>query len=144
VKLRQTVIGMTLLSVIGLGISLYLTYIYTSGGIAICGGSGGCAEVQSSPYAWIFGIPIPTLGAVAYVVLIALGFLAMRESARRDTYILALFGVSLVGLLFSAYLTYLELFVIFAICLWCVGSAVVQLIVFLLSLLAVRQANQEG
>ncbi len=135
--------GMNLLSVIGLGISGYLTYIYTSGGIAVCGESGGCATVQNSPYAWIVGIPIPTLGAVAYLLLIVLGILAMRESERRETYLLALFGVALVGLLFSGYLTYLELFVIAAICRWCVASAVVQLIIFLLSLLAVRQASPQ-
>lgn len=134
---------MLLLSLVGLGISVYLTVVYTSGGVAICGESGGCATVQNSPYAWILGIPIPTLGAGAYLLLIGLGLLALRGDDRQETWLLALFGVSLVGLLFSAYLTYLELFVIYAICRWCVASAVIQLAVFILSLLAWRQYGQE-
>lgn len=131
--------GSVLLSVIGLAISLYLTYIYTANKMAICLTGGGCDTVQHSPYAWIMGIPIPTLGAGAYVLLILLGILAWGESERQESWLLAFFGVSMVGLLFSAYLTYLELFVIHAICSWCVISAVIQLLVFVLAVLAWRE-----
>lgn len=137
--LRRLLQGIGILAVVGLGISLYLTYIYTSNGVAICLGSGGCETVQHSPYAWIMGIPIPTLGAVAYLLVLILALLAGRGGERQETLLLGLFGTSLVGLLFSAYLTYLELFVIHAICLWCVGSAIVQVFLFLLVILAWRR-----
>lgn len=140
-RLSQVVL---ILSVIGLGISLYLTYIYTSDQVAICLGSGGCDTVQHSPYAWILGIPIPTLGAGAYLLLILLAALAGRESEGQERWLLALFGVSMVGLLFSAYLTFLELFVIRAICLWCVASAVIQLAVFLVALSAWRTYQRQA
>lgn len=130
--------GILLLSVIGLGVSLYLTYMYTTDQVAFCLGSGGCEAVQYSPYAWIFGIPIPALGAAAYLLLILLAAVAGRPGDRQDLWLLALFGVSLVGLLFSAYLTALELFVIHAICIWCVASAVIQLIVFVLAVSSLR------
>lgn len=137
-QLRRLIQGILILSVIGLGISLYLTYVYTTDQVAVCFGSGGCEAVQYSPYAWIFGIPIPTLGAAAYLLLILLAVLARRPGDRQDLWLLALFGVSLVGTLFSAYLTALELFVIHAICIWCVASAVIQLIIFLLAISAWR------
>lgn len=137
-KLRRLLQGSILLSVLGLLISLYLTYIYTSGQVAICLSGSGCDTVQQSPYAWIMGIPIPTLGAGAYLLLIGLGWLALRMEERQESWLLAFFGVSLVGLLFSAYLTYVELFVIHAICSWCVISAVIQLLVFILALMAWR------
>lgn len=142
--LRRLLQGVTLLSAMGLAIALYLTYIYTSDKVALCLSGGGCDTVQHSPYAWIMGIPIPTLGAGAYLLLILLGLLAAREGDRQETYLLALFGVALVGLLFSAYLTYLELFVIKAICSWCVISAVIQLAVFVLAALAWRRYQQEA
>lgn len=142
-SLRRLLQGILGLSLIGLAISLYLTYIYTSGRVAICLTGGGCDVVQHSPFAWILGIPIPTLGAGAYFLLILLALLGARKGERQATYVLALFGVSLVGLLFSAYLTYVELFIIRAICSWCVISAVIQLVVFLLAVMAWRQTEQE-
>lgn len=142
-NLRRLLQGATLLSVIGLGISLYLTYIYTADKVALCLSGGGCDTVQHSPYAWIMGIPLPTLGAGAYLLLIGLGLLAMRESDRRQTWLLGLFGVSLVGLLFSGYLTVLEMFVIKAYCSWCLISAAIQLVVFALALLAWRRDQAE-
>ena len=56
---------------------------------------------------------------------------------------LAIFGVSLVGVLYSAYLTYLELFVIYAICRWCVASAVIMAVFFILSILNLNYGREE-
>lgn len=142
-SLRRLLQGIGLLAVIGLGISLYLTYIYTSNGVAICLGSGGCETVQHSPYAWIMGIPIPTLGAGAYLLVLVLTLLAWRGGDRQEAMLLGLFGTSLIGLLFSAYLTYLELFVIHAICLWCVVSAIVQVFLFIMVIMAWRRFQQD-
>lgn len=142
-SLRRILGAVAALSVVGLSISVYLTSIYLSGGVALCLGSGGCSTVQASPFAWILGIPIPTLGAAAYVLVILLSLLALRDSERQEAVLLALFGFALVGLLFSAYLTILELFVIHAICLWCVASAVVMVAVFALTAMAWRRFSQQ-
>ncbi|BAD41549.1 vitamin K epoxide reductase family protein [Symbiobacterium thermophilum] len=130
------------LALVGLGISLYLTWVYTTDRVAICLGSGGCETVQYSPYAWILGIPIPTLGAGAYLMVLALAVLGLRGSQPAEWVVLALFGTALVGLLFSAYLTYLELFVIHAICLWCAVSAVIQLFLFTLAVVVWRRFQE--
>ena len=84
------------------------------------GGSGGCETVQSSSYATILGVPVAVVGLVGYSGLL------VSASLRGEVGIYLGFLVALVGALFSAYLTYLELFVIHAICEWCVASAAVM------------------
>ncbi len=112
------------LAIIGLGVSLYLGSVETSGADAVCGPVGDCNAVQQSSYASIFGIPIGVLGAIAYIGLI-IGWIVTRVSKGRTADIaafliaLAAFG----GTAFSAYLTFLEPFVIGATCMWCLTSA---------------------
>lgn len=105
----------------GLAISTYLTILHYDDSIPVCvGGGGGCEKVQESDYAELAGAPVALIGAIGYA-LIGLSLLAPGNSGR---FAGALLG--LVGLGFSLYLTYLELFVIDAICQWCVASAVVM------------------
>ena len=109
------------LALAGVAIAGYLTWIHYAGLEAVCvGGTGGCERVQSSPWAELAGIPIAVLGLAAYATILA--SLALPEQAGRTV---AAF-VSLVGVGFSAWLTYVELVEIEAICQWCVASAVVM------------------
>ncbi len=141
-NLRRLLQAIGVLALLGLAISLYLTWVYTTDQVAVCLGSGGCETVQHSPYAWIMGIPIPTLGAGAYLLVLALAALGLRGLQPAEWTVLALFGTALVGLLFSAYLTYLELFVIHAICLWCAVSAVIQVFLFILAVMTWRRYQE--
>ncbi len=112
------------LAVIGLGVSLYLGSVETSGVEAVCGPVGDCNAVQQSSYASIFGIPIGVLGSIAYIGLI-FGWIVTRVSKGRTADIAA-FLIALTafgGTAFSAYLTFLEPFVIGATCMWCLTSA---------------------
>jgi uncharacterized membrane protein len=103
----------------GAGVASYLTYVHYAGLQPFCAGGGhGCERVQSSPYARLGGIPVALLGLGGYLA-IAVALLAPGERAR-----LAAAALAVSGFGFSAYLTYLELFVIDAICQWCVASAV--------------------
>lgn len=138
---------MILLTVAGLGVSAYLMWGYTTPGVSLaCGGSHGCDTVKNSIYSHFAGIPLPAIGLVAYLCLLLLlaGQNQATVSQRGGTpYIaLAVFGLSLTGVLYSAYLTYLELFIIVAICRWCVGSAIIMLTIFLLSIFNLRHSNQ--
>ncbi|HYF94770.1 MAG TPA: vitamin K epoxide reductase family protein [Symbiobacteriaceae bacterium] len=142
-SLKRSLQGVILLALIGLGISIYLTWAYTADVAPICGTSGGCETVQTSQYAWIAGIPVPMLGAVGYTGMLALAVLALRLPDWRNVMLLALFGATLAAVLFSAWLTYLEFFVIYAICRWCIASAVVTLLAFLLSLSAYQRHQAE-
>ena len=109
------------LALAGVAIAGYLTWVHYAGLDPVCvGGTGGCERVQSSPYAELAGIPVAVLGLAAYLTILA--SLALPEQTGRTV---AAF-VSLVGVGFSAWLTYVELFEIDAICQWCVASAVVM------------------
>ena len=102
------------LVVAGATVSGYLTWLHYSGGVGLCLGSSGCETVQTSRYAELGGVPVALLG---FMFFVAAGALVVRR--RR----LPLFGLTLTAVMFTAYLTYLELFVIGAICPWCVAIA---------------------
>jgi uncharacterized membrane protein len=113
---RRVLLGA--LAVVGLLISAYLTWVHYMGVVPVCvGGSGGCETVQTSSYATIFGVPVAVVGLVGYAGLL---FSALLRG-EAGVYLALL--LALVGTLFSAYLTYLEVFVIHAICEWCLASA---------------------
>jgi uncharacterized membrane protein len=82
------------------------------------GGGHGCERVQSSTYAKVAGLPVALLGLAGYLAITA-ALVAPGQRAQ-----LAAAALAVTGFGFSAYLTYLELFVIHAICQWCVASAV--------------------
>jgi len=122
------------LAVAGLGISSYLTYTHWADASIACGGLGSCNEVNNSEYAELAGIPVAFLGALSYLALIAsaLAWLWRRPSGPAWP-VMFFWGLSLVGTLYSAYLTYIELFVLEAICVYCVASACIILASFLIS-----------
>lgn len=132
------------LSVAGVGIAGYLTYVKLFGIDPYCAGLGNCEAVQTSPYAELFGIPVAIYGLATYLGLIALCWVK-RSDWNGLGYMAtqAFFFATLVGVLFSAYLTYLELFVILEICPWCVASAIVMVILFVLSLTEVLGGGGE-
>lgn len=123
-----------LLALLGLGVAIYLAYVEINQVEAVCGPVGECNIVQSSPYAQILGIPIAVLGLLNYVAIIVL-WVAHRLLRGRWAKLsaLGLLGLTLFGALFSIYLTCLELFVIHAICAWCLSSAVITTLLMLLA-----------
>ena len=131
------------LAVAGLGISSYLTYAHWADASIACTGLESCDTVNSSEYAEMASIPVAFLGALFYLTLIvvALAWLWWRPQGLTWP-VMAFWGLSLGGVIYSAYLTYLELFVINAICIWCVASAVVLVALFGLSTIEVRRVTQ--
>jgi uncharacterized membrane protein len=109
------------LALAGLAIAIYLTIVHYDHSSPVCvGGGGGCEKVQTSDYAELAGVPVALIGAIGYAAIL----LSLAVPGDSGRFAGALLG--LVGLGFSLYLTYLELFVIDAICQWCVASAVVM------------------
>jgi uncharacterized membrane protein len=99
-------------------------------------GGGGCETVQSSRYAEILGVPVAALGLGEYAGLLLSALLRGEGGA-----LLGLF-VTLASVLFSAYLTYLELFVIYAICQWCVASAALMTAAFILCVIRIGRLRK--
>jgi len=126
---------MALIALIGVFVSLYLT-LYKLGyiGTLACG-TGGCETVQLSKWGDFLGVPVAGWGVVYYVSVLALAIAGVQDrfaGSRRLTIVLVV--VTGWGLLFTLWLTYLELFVIHAICRWCVGSATMTVLLFALAL----------
>ncbi len=115
------------LALLGFGVAGYLTFIETRQVAAMCGPVGDCNQVQSSPYAHFFGIPVGIIGLVGYAA-IGIGWAATRFGSEQIAKFgwLAIFAMALFGVLFSIYLTYLELAVIKAVCIWCLSSAMIM------------------
>lgn len=124
-----------LLAMVGLSVALYM-WAYSAGltGPVLCS-IGDCEAVQNSEYAHVAGIPVAAFGVAGYLVLLLVAFLGLqpRFGASRGISLLLLLG-GLVGVAFSAYLTYLEAFVILAWCQWCVSSAIIMALAFLASI----------
>jgi uncharacterized membrane protein len=103
---------------------------------------GSCEQVQNAPQSALFGIPVSVLGLGAYLALLALALVGVQPRFVRDRRIaLAITAISAVGVLFSAYLTYVEARVIYMWCQYCVISAVLITLIFLLSLPGLARAR---
>jgi uncharacterized membrane protein/thiol-disulfide isomerase/thioredoxin len=119
----------------GIGVAGYLSYVETQEVSAVCGPVGDCNAVQNSPYATLFGIlPVGVLGLLGYLGLLA-AWLAQKYIPRlQKTAAMAFLYMALFAVVFSLYLTYLEPFVIKAVCMWCITSAWLVTILLLLGL----------
>ncbi len=124
-----------ILSVIGMGVAFYLSFVETTGARAVCGPVGDCNVVQQSDFAVLFGIlPVGVAGLIGYLVILALwGWqrFGSEEKVEKTAWILP-FAIFF-GTAFSTYLTFLEPFVIGAVCMWCMTSAWIMTILLLLT-----------
>lgn len=119
------------LAVAGIADAVYLTIVHYDTKALVCG-LGDCETVQTSRYAEIAGVPIALLGVLMYVAIAVLGLSRFRLPMQADRLTFAIFAIALAGTAYAAYLTYLEIAVIDAICQWCVVSALLTLGIFLL------------
>jgi uncharacterized membrane protein len=116
------------LLLVGIAVAAYLASIETSGSEAVCGPVGDCNAVQQSEYASLLGMPIGVLGIVGYGVMLALWAVSRFVRGRvADWALIGLAAGAFGGTVFSAYLTFLEPFVIGATCMWCISSALIML-----------------
>jgi uncharacterized membrane protein len=133
VSARSARIALTGLSLAGVAVTLYLLYARATHTRLACT-TGGCETVQESRYAELAGVPVAALGLAGYLAILATTF--VRTEAGRA----AAVALAVSALAFSGYLLAVQLFVLHAICLWCVVS---DAIVLLITLVAVADATSE-
>ena len=128
------------LALIGVFVSTYLT-LYKLGYIGeLKCAVGSCETVNTSRWATLFGLPVAAWGLGFYVSALLLAMLSIQEKyADSRAFSVAFVALTGWGVVFSGWLTYLELFVINAICMWCVISACIVAIMFLVSILDLRE-----
>jgi uncharacterized membrane protein len=119
------------LALVGVALASYLLYVRWSGATLACA-TGGCETVQESSYSQVLGVPVALLGLAAYVAIFATA-LSRHELARAAASSIALAGVG-----FAAYLLYVQLAVIDALCAWCLASDALVTVIAALTLLRLR------
>jgi uncharacterized membrane protein len=132
-----------LVALAGVFVALYLT-LYKLGyiGTLVCA-VGSCEKVQTSKWATFLGFPVGAWGVAYYVSVLAVALAGLTPPlAERRGVSFLLVGMTGIGVLFSAWLTYLELFVIDAICQWCVISALLATALFVISWLDLREVTR--
>ena len=130
------------LAAAGLIISLYLGATELAGTTPVCLVGGGCETVAASQYSHWFGIPVAYFGVAFSSVLLALIATWWRTGDGR--LLLAGYAQGLVGIVIELYLVYLELFVIGAICTWCVAYGATILLGWLALVVVQRRAGHAG
>lgn len=140
-RTQRVELAALLLALGGGALSLYLTIVHYDRNALVCG-VGDCHTVQSSSYAVALGVPVAVWGLAMYALLALLGTLRLVRPGLAWPITLTALLLTFGGVLYSAYLTYLELAVIDAICQWCVVSAL--LVTGLLIAEAIIAANLLG
>jgi uncharacterized membrane protein len=129
-RIRQIMIALT---IIGLLVSIYMTIYKLTDNDSMCIGNSGCSVVNASRYSEVNGIPVALIGVGGYLAILAILFLDQRPGFFRENGTMILFGLSLVGFLFTLYLIFVEIVLIRALCPFCLTSQAVMTIIFILS-----------
>jgi uncharacterized membrane protein len=127
------------LDLIGLAIAGYLSVVELRGDLPYCGPLKGCEEVALSDYAKVGGVPVALFGVGLSISLFILAIAWMRSG--RIELLAAHYGLSLIGVVFEAYFTYVELFVIGAVCVWCASYGLSLVVRFAVALRVWRRAS---
>ena len=133
-NIRTKFLFYLILSLLGLADAFYLSWVKIQNTELFCGGSTNCETVNSSRYANLFGVPVAFLGFVTYIAIIVFLLLGKKKLISKEIGTFVLFGITLIGTLFSVYLTYIEIYVIDAICPYCLVSAIIMLVLFVLAI----------
>jgi uncharacterized membrane protein len=127
-------VAIGLLALVGVALASYLLYVRWAGATLVCT-TGGCETVQASSYSKLLGVPVALLGLGAYVTIF------VTSLFRNDLARTAAVSVALAGIGFAAYLLYVQLAVINAVCEWCLASDAVVTVLAVLTLLRLRAAD---
>ena len=119
----------------------YLSWTKLTNTAIYCGPGGtACEAVSSSIYGYVMGIPVAYLGLGTYLVLIALLVLERRLDFLAANGPIAVFGITLFGVLFTGYLQYASLVMLREVCPYCVTNAILMLLLFVVSIVRLRRA----
>ncbi|CAG0929585.1 Vitamin K epoxide reductase [Thermoflexales bacterium] len=132
VQARKRQLVITVLAVMGIFVAGYLTWSHYSNEPVYCGGSNSCELVNSSRFAYLGPIPVALIGVTGYFIILGLSLIPQKEE--RQWPMLLIFGGALIGVMLQWYLFGIEVFVLRAICYWCVTSQAVITLIFLLSI----------
>ena len=130
------------LVLVGLAVSIYMTVYKLTDNSSMCLGSGDCSVVNASKYSEVNNIPVAVIGVAGYGAMLVILLLEQRPGYFKENAVLLIFGLALTGFLFTAYLVYVEIFLLNAFCPFCVTSQIAMTMIFILSIIRlVRQPS---
>jgi uncharacterized membrane protein len=124
------------LAILGVSVSIYMTIYKLTDNNAMCLGSGDCSTVNASPYSEVYCVPVAFVGILGYSAI--LGLLKLKNRAGsffEQNSTLGVFGLSVTGFAFTLYLIYLEIYIIKAICPFCITSQITMTILFAVTII---------
>ncbi len=127
------------LAILGTLVSIYMTIFKITENPGMCLGNGGCSVVNNSIYAEVYGIPVAVIGVFGYLAILVSLLLRPRLDFFASNGTMLVFGLALIGFLFTAYLIYVEVALIHALCPFCVTSQITMTILFIISLIALAR-----
>ena len=127
------------ITLIGLAVSIYMTIFKLTDNETMCIGNLGCNIVNNSPYAVIYGIPVAVFGVGGYLAILAVLAFEKKNKFLKQNATMITFGLTLIGFVFTLYLIYLEIFIIKALCPFCLTSQIAMTILFILSVIRLVQ-----
>jgi len=132
---RIGVVSILILAFFGIANSAYLAESKITGTPLICDiqNLSGCNIVANSQYSQLFGIPLAEYGVLFYGILFVLAALELVLFDRLLRRVLQ--GAALVGILASLYFTSVQVFLIGAVCIYCLASSIIALLIFILATL---------
>jgi len=133
-RLRQITIAFT---VLGLLVSIYMTIFKITNNEKMCVGSHGCSIVNASAYSEVNGIPVAVVGVIGYLSILIAHYLEGRPGFFQENSAMILFGLTLVGFLFTLWLIFVEVALIKAYCPFCITSQTSMTIIFILTVIRV-------
>ena len=135
---------MMALALIGLADAAYLTDMAFAGKNLVCNieGLDGCNTVAQSAYSWVLGFPLAFYGVIFYFLFLAV--LLLRKHMTRGWYRTILLVLALAGVAFSTYFVYLQQFVIQALCVYCLGSALLSYLLALIVFFETQSQRAEA
>ena len=130
------------LDLFGFAVASYLSIVELGGGVPVCGPIRGCETVANSQYSRIGGVPVAVFGVGLSLILLvaALGWWKTGDRRLLATH----YGFSLVGVTFEVYFTFLQVFVIDAICIWCASYGISLVLRFLIALVVWMRRDRMG
>jgi|SRR5215203_2537448 len=133
-RLKQFTIGFAIL---GLLVAIYMTIYKLTSNDSMCLGLGGCSIVNASGYSEVNGIPVAAVGVVGYVAILALFYLEHKPGFFQTNGSMLMFGITLTGFFFTAWLIFVEVALLKAYCPFCITSQVAMTIIFILTVIRV-------
>jgi uncharacterized membrane protein len=138
-RLRQITIGLT---VLGLLVSIWMTIYKLTDNDSMCIGSGDCKAVNQSGYAEVYGIPVAVIGVIGYLSILAVNYLERKPGFFQENGSMLLFGLTLVGFLFTIWLIFVEVTLLKKYCPFCITSQIAMTLIFILTVIRVIKQPQ--